>query len=224
MDLSKSYDYFKPEQCKGSIYILGCGAVGSSLAEMLVRLGLTDIVLYDFDYVTGHNIANQMYVEADIGLAKVDALYSHLVSINPLAKDNIVRVYERYTDQPLSGYVFLCMDNIDTRREIAEANVANTYIKAVFDFRMRLEEAQHYAADWRNPQMVQNLINSMQFSHAEAQAETPVSACNLALSVVPTVRDIVARGVANFMNFIKTGTIRKFVMSNPFQFTLDAFQ
>ena len=68
MDLSKSYEYLKPEKCEGTVFVLGCGAIGSTVAEMLVRLGITNIVLYDFDKVTGHNIANQMYVQSDICL------------------------------------------------------------------------------------------------------------------------------------------------------------
>lgn len=223
MDLSKSYEYFKPEQCGGVVYILGCGAVGSTVAEMLVRLGVRDIILYDFDVVTAHNIANQLFVQADIGQPKVDALYNHLVAINPIAKDSIIRVNNRYTDQNLSGYVFLCVDNIDIRREIVTLNEMNMNIKAMFDFRMRLEDAQHYAADWRDREMVKNFIASMQFTHEEAKEETPVSACNLALSVVPTVRTIVSLGVANFMNFVKSGIIRKLILADPFNFTFDAF-
>jgi hypothetical protein len=223
VDLSKSYDYFKPEKCAGTAYILGCGAIGSTVAEMLVRLGVTNIVLYDFDKVTGHNIANQMYVQADAGRDKVDALYDHLTAVNPLAKDSIIRVNGRYTDQNLSGYVFLCVDNIDVRREIVMLHLTNTNIKAMFDFRMRLEDAQHFAADWHDRDMVQGFLNSMQFSHEEAREATPVSACNLALSVVPTVRVISSLGVANFMNFIKTGSVRKLIVADPFHTTLDAF-
>ena len=43
------------------------------------------------------------------------------------------------------------------------------YVKAVFDFRTLLEGAQHYAADWKDTKMKQDLLNSMQFSHEEAK-------------------------------------------------------
>ncbi len=93
----------------------------------------------------------------------------------------------------------------------------------MFDFRTRLTDAQHYAADWSNLSMVQDFFRSMDFSHAEAKAETPVSACNVALSVAPTVRMICALGVMNFVNFVKTGTIKKFIQIDTETFTLDAF-
>ena len=63
MDLSKSYEFFKPEMCEERIHIIGCGSVGSTVAENIARFGLTKITLYDFDYVEQHNIANQMFTQ-----------------------------------------------------------------------------------------------------------------------------------------------------------------
>lgn len=34
MDLSKSYEFFKPEMCRERIHIIGCGAIGSTVAEI----------------------------------------------------------------------------------------------------------------------------------------------------------------------------------------------
>lgn len=223
MDLVKSYDFFHPEQCTDRIHIIGCGAIGSTVAENLVRFGLTRLTLYDFDSVESHNIANQMFRDTDIGKYKVEALEDILCEINPDVKKDIKLVNKGYVGQKLSGYVFLCVDNIDLRREIAERCKGNPYVKAMFDFRMRLTDAQHYAADWSNAKMVEDFLKSMAFSHEEAQAETPVSACNIALSVAPTVRAIVAYGVANFINFAKGGAIRKLILADAFNYTIDAF-
>jgi len=63
----------------------------------------------------------------------------------------------------------------------------------------------------------------MAFSHEEAKEETPVSACNVTLSVVPTVRMIVACGVSNFINFVKGGDLRKLILIDAFGHTVDAF-
>lgn len=223
MDLSKSYEFFQPEMCKERIHIIGCGAIGSTVAENLVRFGLTKLTLYDFDHVEAHNIANQMFRQIDIGKTKVEALAEMLCDINPDVQNDIKLVTKGYVGQKLSGYVFLCVDNIDLRREIATACKDNPYVKAMFDFRMRLVDAQHYAADWKNKKMVEDFLNSMAFSHEEAKAETPVSACNITLSVVPTVRAIVAYGVSNFINFAKGGGIRKLILVDAFGYTVDAF-
>ena len=223
MNLAKSYDFFKPEMCKERIHIIGCGAIGSTVAENLVRFGLTKFTLYDFDTVEAHNVANQMFRQTDINKPKIVALAEMLREINPEIQKDVKLVGKGYVGQKLSGYVFLCVDNIDLRREIAQSCKDNPYVKAMFDFRMRLTDAQHYAADWKNKKMIEDFLKSMAFSHEEAQAETPVSACNITLSVVPTVRMICAMGVSNFINFAKGGEIRKLILCDAFGHTVDAF-
>lgn len=223
MDLSKSYDFFKPEDLKGRIHIIGCGAIGSTVAENLVRFGIDNITLYDFDSVEPKNIANQMFRQTDIGRLKIEALADYLCEINPEISENLVLVSEGWTGQRLAGYVFLCVDNIDLRREIATSCKENPYVKGMFDFRMRLTDAQHYAADWTDEKMIENFLKTMAFTHDEAKEETPVSACNITLSVVPTVRLICAYGVSNFINFIKGQPLKKMIQADAFSYLLDAF-
>jgi molybdopterin/thiamine biosynthesis adenylyltransferase len=223
LNLSKSYDFFKPEEVTERIHIIGCGSVGSTVAELLVRFGLTKLTLYDFDSVEPKNLANQMFRQEHIGKLKVTALVEMLCEINPESTANINLDERGYTAQKLSGYVFLCVDNIELRKKIAEANKDNPYIKAMFDFRTRLTDAQHYAADWSDMKMVDDFLRSMNFTHKEAKAETPVSACNVTLSVAPTIRMICSLGVANFVNFVKGVGLRKFIQIDAFNFVLDAF-
>lgn len=223
MNLNKSYEFFQPEMCRERIHIIGCGAIGSNVAEQLVRFGLTKITLYDMDTVSEHNIANQLYRFADIGHLKVEALRAHLLEVNPEAEKDIRIVPDGWHGQRLSGYVFLCVDNIDLRREIAMKFKDNTFVKAMFDFRMRLTDAQHYAADWSDSKMIESFLRSMAFTPEEAIAETPRSACNMDLSVMPTVQFIVSLGVSNFINFVKNGLIKKMVLADPFNTALDAF-
>lgn len=223
MDLAKSYEFLRPEQVRHRIHIIGCGAVGSTIAENLARFGITNMTLWDDDYVTPHNVANQMFTSVHIGRPKVQALAEILRDINPDIGRGLQLKEERYAGQRLSGYVFLAVDNIDTRRQIAESLMGNLAVKAMFDFRIGLENAQHYAAVWSDPVMVQAFIASMQFSHEEAQASTPVSACNMPLSVCPTVRMIVAAGVANFVNMVLGREVRKTILIDAFHFMTDAF-
>lgn len=221
LNLNKSREFIDPSEHTATIHIIGCGAIGSTLAENLARFGFDNFALYDFDTVEAHNIANQMFTQRDIGQTKVECVANMMLDINPSAE--IMLHKKGYTDQPLSGYVFLCVDNIDLRREIVEKQIQNPYIKAMFDFRMRLTDAQHYAADWKDEKMKENLLNTMQFSHEDAKADTPVSACGITLSVNPTVRTIVSYGVANFVNFLKDKPIKKMIITYPFDFAIDAF-
>lgn len=222
MNLSKSHDFFKPEDLNARIHIIGCGSVGSVLAENLARFGITKMTLYDFDTVEAKNIANQLFDANDIGRPKVEALADHLKVINPDITQNLRLQPSGYDDQKLSGYVFLCVDSIDLRRDIATKNVGNVFIKGFFDFRTRLTDAQHYAADWKDAKSVDAFLHSMAFSHEEAKEATPTSACGVELSVCPTVRTVVALGAANFINFVKGRGLKKFLTIDAFGFDLVA--
>lgn len=223
MDLSKSYEFFQPEKDQSKIHIIGCGSVGSTIAENLARCGIKNMVLWDFDVVEEHNIVNQMFRQQDVGKPKVDALYDILTDINPDLKQTVKTKPKGWNGAVLSGYIFLCVDNIELRKQIVEAHMNSPYIKAVFDFRTLLESAQHYAADWSDMKMKQDLLRSMQFSHKEAAEETPVSACGVTLGVATTVRLICALGVNNFINFVKGNGVKKLVMIDGFNYMLDAF-
>ena len=223
MNLSKSYEFFQPEKDGARIHIVGCGSVGSTVAENLARCGLKKFTLWDFDRVEDHNIANQMFTQSDVGKLKVEALRDILFEINPDIKDHIELKPEGWQGNLLSGYIFLAVDSIEIRREIVEKHFNSMFVKAVFDFRTLLESAQHFAADWMDTRQKEALLNSMQFSHDEASEETPVSACGVTLGVATTVRLVSALGVNNYINFVKGNGIWKFVQIDGFHGFLDAF-
>lgn len=223
MDLSKSYEFFQPEKDSARIHIVGCGSVGSTIAENLARCGITKMTLWDFDTVEAHNIVNQMFRQQDVGKHKVEALKDILTEINPDIADHIELKPEGWKGKLMSGYIFLCVDNIELRKEIVEKHMDSPFVKAMFDFRTLLESAQHYAADWSDIKMKKDFLNSMQFSHEEASAETPVSACGITLGVVTTVRAICALGVSNYINFVKGNGLKKLIIVDAFNFILDAF-
>jgi len=218
IDTLKHAEFFNGSQCDTPCHVIGLGAIGSHVAEQLVRLGVPNIFLYDFDTVEPANVANQLYFELQVGMPKTQALCDNLNSIN---EDQTFVIHEKgWTGQPLNGYIFLCLDNIDLRRQIVEANLANPEIKAMFDFRMRLTDAQHYAAAWTNKKQKAAFLSSMQFTHAEAKESTPVSACGTTLSVLPTIRVITALGISQFINFNNKGTVHNAVLIDAFSFDI----
>lgn len=223
MDLSKSYEFFKPEQESATIHIVGCGSVGSTVAENLARCGLKKFTLWDFDTVEEHNIVNQMFTQHQVGMPKVDALAEILTDINPEISNNLKLKPEGWNGEKLSGYIFLAIDSIEIRKQIVDQHFDNKFVRAVFDFRTLLESAQHFAADWSDLKQREALRNSMQFSHDEAAEETPVSACGVTLGVATTVRLVSALGVNNYINFVKGNGIWKFVQIDGFHGMLDAF-
>ena len=155
MNLIKSIDFFDPKNVKGRCHIVGCGSVGSTVAENLARCGVSKFTLWDFDNVEEPNVVNQMFLFHQVGKPKVEALKEILESINP---DVDVKLMNGWNGEMLSGYIFLAVDSIDVRRQIVEQHMNNLSVKAMFDFRTLLESAQHYAANWVNMDEKKNLL------------------------------------------------------------------
>lgn len=216
MNLNKSLEFFAPSMVRERIHIIGCGSVGSTIAENLARFGLTKMTLWDFDVVEEKNVVNQMFFHDDVGKPKVEALKDLILRINPDAESGIKLEPNGWNGEALSGWVFLAVDSIDVRRQIVEMHQGVPFIKGMFDFRTRLTDAQHYAADWEDRMAVKGFLNSMDFTEEEADESTPVSACGEVLGVATTVRMIVALGVSNFIDMVKGGTYKKVMDANVF--------
>lgn len=214
MNLIRHIEFFDPINISANIHIVGVGAIGSHVAEQLARMGIQQLTLWDFDVVNAHNIPNQLYSHTDIGMLKVDALEKHLLEINP---DIQIKKKARWdTSMPLNGFIFMCVDKIDIRQQIVDMHMYTSSVKAIFDFRMRLTDAQHYAGCPGLENEMLNLRKSMDFTEEEAKAATPVSACGSSMAVLPTIRMITAVGVANFMNFVKTGELKTMILIDAF--------
>lgn len=63
--------------------IAGAGGLGSNCAFNLVRSGIKNFFIYDFDMVEFSNLNRQFYFIEQIGMSKVEALKENLIRINP---------------------------------------------------------------------------------------------------------------------------------------------
>ena len=204
-------EFFDPSTIQEDIHIIGVGAVGSHIAEFLVRLGIEEINIWDFDVVDDHNIPNQKFRHKDIGKKKTSALKKQLEEINP---EVVVHCYQKYEDQEINGYIFACVDNIEVRKELYESNIYNVGLKAVFDTRVALKAGQIFSADWSNETHKDNLLAVSEFSHDEAEEDT--AACGTKLAVLPTMVQVSNLAVTNFMNFIIHGELKPMITFNIF--------
>lgn len=73
------------------ITMCGAGALGSNMAENLLRQGFKSMSVIDFDRVEDHNRHTQIYGVRDIGQLKITALRNYLynatqIPIQPIAK------------------------------------------------------------------------------------------------------------------------------------------
>ena len=129
-----------------TFHILGCGAIGSSVATQLARMGAEMFVLYDMDKVEEVNIGCSQYVVADIGLPKVHALEQHVQSIN--TKADILTFNEEfyqfmYTDK--NDIAILGFDSMSSRMDAVSVMCATRQKPIlIIDGRMGAEQFQQY--------------------------------------------------------------------------------
>lgn len=124
------------------IMVVGAGAIGSRLVVALVKLGCTNIQVYDPDVVEAHNIGNQIFGPAHIGRRKVSALDHYFRSLGytePAFTGNIEKVTK---DSPVNfakTHVFLAVDSMAARREIIEAHCTKSWW--VYDTRIGVDHS-----------------------------------------------------------------------------------
>ena len=129
-------------------HIVGCGAIGSSVATQLARLGGNKFYLYDFDKVGIENIGVSQYIDEDIGKSKVQALRSHLWNIdNHIISDITIGKFKNYQGKE-DDILILGLDSMSARMEIVKL-LAESPIKPEFviDGRMGAEQYQQYIYD-----------------------------------------------------------------------------
>lgn len=213
MDTIKHIEFFNPDNIIEDINVIGVGAVGAHIAEQLVRLGVPFITIWDFDTVEEHNITNQIFTTEDIGKAKTKALKEKLLKINP---DVIVITHGKYTQQVLTGYVFLTVDSVETRKLILDKATTNTSIKLFIDCRIGLETGMVIFSNTIDRNAFNHHLSMSSFKDSEVTVG--VSACGTTLSVSPSVLSVVSVAVAGLINYSKGEHLPYIVQLDAFTF------
>lgn len=110
----------KLKDCK--VCVVGVGAVGTVIADLLARIGVGTIYVFDYDNVEIHNIAGQRFTEEDIGKPKVKVIERELKRINSeimILADNIKIVKETQLPKEID-YIFSCVDNFTARKVLVD--------------------------------------------------------------------------------------------------------
>jgi len=77
---------------KSRVIIFGVGGVGSYTVEALVRAGVGEITMVDFDEISESNINRQLHsLRSTIGKSKVDVMKDRILDINPDCKVELVK-------------------------------------------------------------------------------------------------------------------------------------
>jgi molybdopterin/thiamine biosynthesis adenylyltransferase len=95
------------------VTLCGVGAVGSNLADNLVRQGVSRLRAIDKDRVEEHNVSAQAYGEADVGAWKVEALRNRLFRVAGVEIEVVRKELTGQNARQLLGGCDLVIDAFD---------------------------------------------------------------------------------------------------------------
>ena len=139
---------------KSNVILFGVGGVGGYVAEMLIRAGVGNLTIVDFDKVDISNINRQIIaLNSTVGKPKVEVLHSRLLDINP--KANIVPLNVKYCAETYDNFDFSKYDYVvdaidivtDKIQLIVRAHNQNTPIVSAMGAGNRLDVPQFKIAD-----------------------------------------------------------------------------
>lgn len=96
---------------RSRVAVFGVGGVGSYAAEAILRSGIGQIDVYDYDVYEYSNFNRQLYAnEQTLGMLKVEAFRRHALLVNPEA---VVHTYsDRQTPESISEIAFSKYDYV----------------------------------------------------------------------------------------------------------------
>jgi len=155
-----------------SILLVGAGATGSMLAELMVRAGVGEITVVDRDFVEMHDLHRQFaYTERDLGEPKAQRLADRLREINSGVRLSFHvgeldhRNVRTYIESSRADMIMDATDNIYSRQVLNEAcfrrgiswvycgATGTTAMAAAFPFHYpgRAHGGEEYTADREGP-------------------------------------------------------------------------
>lgn len=140
-----------PEKLMFPITVIGAGAIGSATVINLMKMGCSNVTVWDMDTVDEHNIPNQFCKLSAVGGLKVDALDELVCDLTGM---HIKKIGEKYKGQKLEGVVIVTVDNMTTRQIAWKRVVNKARVLLYIDARMGAEFARIYAV---NPMWVDDI-------------------------------------------------------------------
>jgi molybdopterin/thiamine biosynthesis adenylyltransferase len=120
-DFKRQAALFNPFLYKDTpVVLIGVGGIGSGVLMGLAKMGISDITVFDHDYVEPHNIPNQFYMNTDIGESKVEAAYRIAKQFSPEGIEISINK-EKATPQtilPKNSLVIFATDSLAARKEL----------------------------------------------------------------------------------------------------------
>lgn len=111
-----------------TVSIIGLGALGTRVSELLARAGVKSFILVDRDVVDITNLQRQaLYTESDLNTYKVEAATNHLLQIDSSLKIKslIMDLNKKNTSLIASNLIIDCTDNQVTKLLLNKFAVEN---------------------------------------------------------------------------------------------------
>lgn len=204
MDLVRQLSVFDPSKLRQEnavIGIAGVGALGSTIALQLAKLGVPKLVLWDDDIVEPHNLCNQvLYGHSDEGYAKVDSASLRLQSLT--SNVMVVVKNEKLVDrlqiiETGVTHLFVCVDSMMAREQIFRNCVwLKPNIRWFAEGRMNPRDGLLYAFDPRETGASREYMARM---YPDDEVVQQVTACGGTISVGPTAMMLATLLVWRFM-------------------------
>ena len=167
--------FFDPSKHKdAAVTFVGVGGIGSFAATAVAKLGVPHIRLIDPDYVDDHNLPNQMYDVADLGVSKVEAA---AIAVREAAGVE-ARTYRSSigTDgwqgdeiRGIGGIVVSGLDSMTARHDLWHKAVKlNPAVPLLIDCRLDAQIIHVYCVDPRNTEDVAKYEQLTLYSDDEA--------------------------------------------------------
>lgn len=196
IDPQRHLSIFNPDNFNPMpVHLIGVGATGSKIAMSLAKLGVANIHAWDGDTVEGHNVANQLYGNQDLGILKTQALHNRILSDTGID----IKVHNEMVEDKtqFNGVVFLLVDSMKARQEIFETSLKNDFrIKQVIETRMGTDFMRIYSFTPYDPSHIDGWTKTL---HSDDDAE--VSACGSTVSVGPTADLVSGMAVWQFIRW-----------------------
>jgi len=113
----RQLDIFDKKHFDYPICIIGAGATGSFVALALAKMGMTNIKIWDDDYVEEHNFPNQLFRLKDLNSYKSEQTAKIVKSFTGTS----IKYHNcKYIKQPLRGLVIIAVDTMKCRKSIYE--------------------------------------------------------------------------------------------------------
>jgi len=209
LDTRRHKHIFDPKKFNLPVHIIGCGGMGSRVAEGLVRMGVglsgqSPIILHDHDHFEMHNLTNQWVSLDGISLPKVTVVKSQM---NKIVSDAQVRFYQHRIDEnnvgniELSGVVFLCLDSMLDRRSIVDGALEkNRQVSCVIETRMDAGVGISHCFDPCNEKQLECWG---MYWHSDEEAENLVG-CGSPQSIISAIYSTTGMALKMFEKFAES--------------------